>query len=419
MSSMQVPTGPARARTGRGVVGWGVAALALAVVLWATQRQVIWWMADWRVYDVAVRAVLDGDGRLYDVTAPPLSAELRFAAPFNYPPFAALVLLPFAVLPWDVLAVVWTALKLVALGLVVARCLDALRVDRARRRWVLPAFLAGLLLVDPVFTDVQVGNINTFLLALVVLDLTRPVGARGRGALVGLAAAIKITPGFFVLYLLVTRQYRAAGWAAAGLGTVAVGAAVLPRDSWRYWTDVVVRPERVFAPQFTHNQSLRGVLVRLQGTAEQNLGWLLLAVVVGLLGLALAVGLHRRGEEIAAITVCGVVTALVSPFSWNHHWIWLVPGLVLLWVVAARRRSGAVWAVTAVVTLIFLTRPYLFATFDPIDGFGLGPVAQLLAASYVLTGLALLALAEGHRRASVAHPAAYRAPVDGKEGVSR
>lgn len=373
-------------------------AVVLAVLLWVAERNVIWWMADWRVYQVAVEAIWQGDGRLYDVTAPPLSDELQFGAPFNYPPFAALLLAPLALLPWDLLSIVWGAGKILALTVVVWRCLAAAGVQR-RRVALTAAAVLGFQLVDPIFTDLQVGNVNIFILLLVVVDLTRRPGARWRGALVGLAAAIKITPGLFIVYLLVTRQFRAAVTAVAAFtATVAVGAVVLPRDSWRYWTSVMFQPERVFTAEFTHNQSIRGAVARLLGTVDNPVPWLLLAAVVTVGGLVLAVGLHRRGDELAALVVCGVVTVLVSPFSWNHHWIWVVPAVVLMWTVAARTRSAGWWAALVVTLLMFLLRPYLFASFDPTRGFGLSPLSQLLAASYVFAGLGLLGWAEAYRR---------------------
>lgn len=390
-------------------------AAVLAVLLWVAERDVIWWMADWRVYEVAVDAIWQGDGRLYDVTAPPLSDELRFGAPFNYPPFAALLLAPFAVLPWDALSIVWNTGKILALTVVVWRCLAAAGVDR-RRVGLTAAAVLGFQLVDPIFTDLQVGNINIFILLLVVVDLTRRPGAPWRGALVGLAAAIKVTPGLFVVYLLVTRQFRAAATAVAAFGaTVAAGAVVLPRDSWRYWTSVMFQPERVFTPEFTHNQSIRGVVARLAGSADNPVPWLLLAGVVGIAGLVLAAGLHRRGEELAAVVVCGVLTVLASPFSWNHHWIWVVPAVILMWTVAARTRSAGWWSAVVLTLLMFVLRPYLFASFDPTRGFGLSPLSQLLAASYVLAGLGLLGWAEAYRRRLPAAPAVVAAPPSTKE----
>ncbi|MEW9547205.1 glycosyltransferase 87 family protein [Nonomuraea sp. NPDC050783] len=374
-------------------------AVALSVLLWAAQRTIIWWMADWNVYYMSSEVVLRGGGDLYDVVAPPLGPDLQFNAPFNYPPFAALLLTPFSLLGVDALSLVWNTLKMLALGGVVWVSLGAVAVPRGRRRLVLTAVVVTLVqFLDPVLQDVQVGNINVFIL-LAFLDLMRPQGARGKGVLVGLAAGVKITPGIFIVYLLLTRQFRAAATATVTfLGTVAVAFAVLPADSLRYWSSAMWEPDRVFIPEFTYNQSLRGVVVRLLGNDDNNLLWLALAAVTFVAALAIGAGLHRRGMNFEGVLVVAIAMLLISPFSWIAHWVWIVPVLVLLWTMARRTRSRWLWALTVFVLLVFLLRPYMFASFNPLQGYGLSPGAQLLAATFVITGVLLVALAEVYRR---------------------
>ncbi|MGP4100217.1 glycosyltransferase 87 family protein [Nonomuraea sp. KM90] len=374
-------------------------AITLSILLWAAQRTVIWWMADWNVYYMSSEVVLRGGGDLYDVVAPPLGPDLQFNAPFNYPPFAALLLTPFSFLGVDVLSVVWSTLKMLTLGGVVWVSLKAVGVPYGRRRLVLTAVIVTVVqLLDPVLQDVQVGNINIFIL-LAFLDLMRPDGARGKGILVGLVAGIKITPGIFIVYLLVTRQFKAAVTATVTfLATVGVAFLVLPADSLRYWTSAMWEPDRVFIPEFTYNQSLRGVVVRFLGNDDNNLLWLALAALTFVAALAIGAGLHRRSMNFEGILVVSIAMLLISPFSWIAHWVWIVPVLILLWTMSRRVRSRWLYALTTFVVLVFMLRPYMFASFNPLEGYGLSPGAQLLAASFVIAGVLLLALAEVYRR---------------------
>jgi alpha-1,2-mannosyltransferase len=233
-----------------------------------------------------------------------------------------------------------------------------------RRGW-LTVGLAGLLLwCEPVYETVAFGQINLLVAVLVLADLVRPELARWRGALVGVAAGIKLTPLFFVLYLLVTRRFRAAGTALAGFGVTAViGAAVLPGDSFAFWSGAFADPARVGSPEHPGNQSLRGLIARAFGDwPGQRLLWLAGAAVLAVLGLWLAARLSARGGELVAVLLCGLTATVVSPFSWVHHWVWVAALLIVLADQAvrqgterrgtARRGSARRWAGLAVVAAV-------------------------------------------------------------------
>lgn len=374
--------------------------LLTAVVLAVVQRLMVatsgsWladlWLADLRVYLLGGETVLAG-GQLYDVRAAAVSGT-DFAAPFTYPPFAAVLFAPLTWVPAAALGPLWDVAKLVCLQIVVWLTLGAAGVPPGRRRWIATlAAVALALLLDPVGQDLLVGQVNIFLMLLVLADLLRLQGARWRGAGVGLAAGIKLTPAIFVLYLLATRRFREAGTAiAVFLSTVAVGVLAAPASSWRYWTVSLWQADRVAEAQITLNQSLRGVLVRLLQTTDVALPWLAAALVVTVAGVALAAARSQR-NPLEGVLACAITGILVSPHSWIHHWVWIVPVLAVLVVRAAGGGGPAWWGATAVVVVVFTARPYLFAVADPRDALGLGAVAQLLAASFVLVGVLLLVL---------------------------
>ncbi|PVG82907.1 hypothetical protein DDE18_11205 [Nocardioides gansuensis] len=306
----------------------------LAVLLYVHARGGV--LLDLDVYLAGVRRMWDGHS-LYG--QPP--GDL----PFTYPPFAALVLAPLALLPTWVAYAVWSAVS----------CAALVAIGRAaglsgRRWWLVPAALA----LEPVWMTLHFGQVNLVLAALVIADLVHR-DHRGRGIATGVAAGIKLTPLVFLAFLVVTRQWRTLRAAAAAFAaTVSLPFLVVPGEAARFWTDVLPDASRIGAPWYAANQGVMGVLARL-GHDETWVRpvWLVLATATALGALALSRGLWTRGDGVAAVAATGLAGLLASPVSWSHHWVWVVPLAPVLW-----RWRGP--AVAAVWTAGFVLAPFLW-----------------------------------------------------------
>jgi alpha-1,2-mannosyltransferase len=177
-----------------------------------------------------------------------------------------------------------------------------------------------------------------------------------RGVLVGLTGAIKLTPLAFVTFFLVRRERRAALTAIATFALAsAAGAIVFPGDSWDYWTSTVRDTDRVGNLSYAGNQSIRGVIERLDvhgavGTAL----WIAAALAVGLLALWVAFRLRNRGDDHLALLVIGAAALVDAPVSWTHHW--LLAGLALALAAASAHRPIE-RALIGVATVIYLVGP--------------------------------------------------------------
>ena len=102
------------------------------------------------------------------------------------------------------------------------------------------------------------------LLGLIMVDVLALRRTPRAGTLIGLAAAIKLTPLIFIPLLWFAGRRRAALTAAATFGGgAAVAAAALPGDSWRFWTTEVFTVSRLGHITSVGNQSLNGALMRL------------------------------------------------------------------------------------------------------------------------------------------------------------
>jgi alpha-1,2-mannosyltransferase len=339
-----------------------------------------WPLWDVQVYQWGGQQAATGGGALLYAPGGPFS--------FTYPPFAAVLFAAFSGAPPGVLKLVLTAGSLVALLVLCGQALAAAGVRP--RPGIVFAVSALALLTRPVAYTLHLGEINLILAVLIGADLLRREdGAWWQGIGTGLAAGIKLTPLIFVAYLVLTGRVRAAATAGTAFAlTVAAGFAWLPAGSRTFWLGgVFYNQRRIGDPANPSDQSLAGAVARLAGTGDPpRAWWLAAALVAGLAGLAVAVWAHRRGYRLAGFLCCAFTGLLVSPFSWTHHWVWVVPLLVWLIATAWRRRTAAWWMLAAGAAT-------LFSSLVPLPWPGHPADAGKMAASdlYVLAGLGVLA----------------------------
>ena len=286
---------------------------------------------DLRVYRGAVRWWLQGRP-LYDFVLPHTSKG------FTYPPFAVLVLLPAAVGSATTAEVLLTLVSTALVVLTTWMLLTPVAVRHGLPRWFVVALAVPLVIaLEPIRETLGWGQVGLLLLALALADVAALRSGRPwAGACLGVAAAIKVTPGLFVVYLLLSGRRRAAAVAAGTfLAATGLGFALGPRDSVRFWTRELWETGRVGAAERTSDQSLLGLMARLADRERPDrLLWALLAAAVAVVGLRRAVRAARAGDELTGVTLTGLVSCLVSPIAWTHHFFWIVPAVVVLLDVA-------------------------------------------------------------------------------------
>ena len=339
---------------------------------------------DLDVYREAGRYALHGR----DPYSPGFGDSLRIKLPFTYPPFAALVFAPLALLPRSALLVGWTAL---CIGLFAVIVHVAVRPALLARGWSHPVVLAaaaGILVWSvPVAQTISYGQINLVLVAACLLDcgVTPRASGRRRGVLVGIATAIKLTPGIFIVYFALTRQRAAAARAAVtAAACAALAFVVAPGPSREFWLHLVFDDRRPGSPAYYGNQSLLGALERL------HLAWLWvpLGLALGCVGLWRATRAHRAGAEVTAVALVGLTAVVVSPISWQHHAVWIVPAAAALIAWATTPKRAAV-AILAVAVFLF---PLDFWG-QRLSSLGSSPlIAEVLRNAYAMAFIALLLL---------------------------
>ena len=291
-------------------------------------------MVDLAVYVDGARHLTDGT--LYDFFSEPLHL------PFTYPPFSAMIFLPLTWLPWTLLRILWQIASFGAIGVMAYSTLRLLgragpKAPSPLRhvRGIVVTITALGLWLEPVRTTFNYGQINLFLAALL---LAGAVAGKEwmAGFSVGIAAGVKLTPAITGLYYLLQRRWSAVIWSVVFfVATIGVALVVLPDETVRYFTKLIFDPGRTGPVWSAINQSLRGAIARLAGQDLTSL-WLVAAVAAGLLGLWVAWVCLKADDRAAAFLAVQFTGLLISPISWSHHWVWVLP--LLLWCLFGPRQ---------------------------------------------------------------------------------
>ncbi len=284
-----------------------------------------------------------------------------------YTPAWALVHAPLVPFPPRVAAAAAFLVGLLAAAVVLAALRRLARPapteDGAFAASALALALAGRF----VLRDLADGGPNLALLALVLSGLL--LWARGRdaagGALVGVATALKWTPGLFLAWLAWKREWRAfaAGLAAAAALTAAPalvnGPAWLAAHLGTWGRNVAAGvasadpATAVLGPEAAGNLALRPALARLLAAPPASLpsdratwpgllglppGTASVATALAALALLAAVAWRLRGpvpsreapEVAVEIAAVALLALLLSPIAWRSHVVAALPALFLL-----------------------------------------------------------------------------------------
>ncbi|MEU4424590.1 glycosyltransferase 87 family protein [Actinoplanes sp. NPDC024001] len=299
----------------------GLAVITVGIIYLAARRNEYF---DSKVYYGAIQYWFRDGGMVYDWMRP----ETPYG--FTYPPFAGLVMLPMAYLPFPAVVVLACLGTVVTTGLLVWWLAGPMIRRKGWTPWF--AFAVALCLAlsfEPVRETFTFGQVNTLLLALVTADMLFGVARNRRwaGVGIGLAVAIKLTPGVFILYLLVTRRWRAAATAiGAAAGATLLAGALFVDQSREFWTSALWDTNRVGLLYYLSNQSERGFLARLPIDTVESAVWL--ACVLATLGFWAWRVSRAPDDVLGGLALTGVLGCLISPVTWIHHCVWLIPALI-------------------------------------------------------------------------------------------
>ncbi|MEV5833832.1 mannosyltransferase [Nocardia sp. NPDC052112] len=294
--------------------------------------------------------------RLYDFTYAEKTPD--FPLPFTYPPFAALVFFPLHYFPFTVIAVFWLLAIAVALYAVVwiafELILGAERMREPRWRTAAVWWTAIGIWMEPVRTTIDYGQVNVFLVLGAMLAV-RSSRWWLSGGLIGVIAGIKLTPAISGLYFVARRRWGTALWSAVVFGaTVGVSFLINHKEAGRYFGTLLGDADRIGPVGSVWNQSLRGASSRLLGHDVKSGPWWLAAVVIVAALAFLAWRALGPDDRLGTLIIVQLFGLMVSPISWSHHFVWLLPTVMWLVYGPLRQAPGArilagYWLVTTLV----------------------------------------------------------------------
>ena len=319
-------------------------AIAAVVVLLYRLAQFVYWVGriqwgyDFSAYWAAANRLIAGSSPYQPAQlAATYSPQQQFL--YLYPPPLAAAVTPLAGLApsdYHVANWAWFAVGAVVLtGTVYAisrseRLSERFDLLAGRRGWLW--LLVGALAFPPVVAELVLGNVHLLLLGLLGLAWlgVRRGGTRGdalAGIGIGLATIIKVFPGLLIVWLLVTRRFRAAGLAVLAAAVVAL--ATLPITGVQPWLDYPRVLANLGSPVDTADTLAPTVWL------APLLGFDVARLLVDAAGLALVVllGLASRGRAgatTAASFGAAVATSiLVAPALYQHYLAILVLAFLL------------------------------------------------------------------------------------------
>ncbi|MEE6137425.1 mannosyltransferase [Mycobacterium sp. 050128] len=320
-------------------------------------------------------AALDHPGTLYDFVYSEHTPD--FPLPFTYPPFAAIVFYPLHLVPFGLAGFLWLVAMMAALYASVRISQRLLGVPPGGGRRVAMAWTAITIWIEPLRNNFDYGQINVFLM-LAVLWAIYTTRWWLSGLLVGVAAGIKLTPAIAGVYLVGVRRFAAAAFSAVVFfGTIALSVLIAGDQTRYYFTELLGDAHRVGPIATSINQSWRGGISRILGHDAGFGPLVLLAIAVTAVLAILAWRAVDCSDRLGKLLVVELFALLMSPISWTHHWVWLVP--LMMWLIQgpwrerpAMRVAGWGWLALTIVgvpwLLLFaqpniwqISRPWYFA----------------------------------------------------------
>jgi hypothetical protein len=321
---------------------------------------------------------------------------------YLYPPLFAIAMLPLAFVPYGPAFALWLGINV----LLLAASLWIFLAGRRERSLLVPAscaLLAGAFY--PVWHHLKIGQSSLLVLLLLAATLALLIRRRDTAAGLVLAVAIllKLTPGILLALLVMKRRWRAVGAAVAGVLALTLLSSLVTgvQPQVTYFGKMV--PLLGSGTAFYPNQSLNGFLTRLLDAGDYRKADLSLdlqaprilatALAAGVVILSLlAIARRRRGGESREALEDGfatlvVASLLVSPISWEHHYVII---LLPAWILIRRwgdRGASSRPAVVATGVALALTGSYI--GLRVFEKFGPGPLGPLLSSAAFTGGLVL------------------------------
>lgn len=341
--------------------------------------------------------------------------------PFTYPPFGAWVLSPLTWFDYE------TAARLMIMAIALQTAVIVALIGRSLgwswgSAFAIAPWVAILVqqCLEPFTQSVGFAQVNTAMMALVMIDVAAPPSWKGRGVASGLAAAIKLTPAIAVLIFLLRRQWRSAiTMVATSLTVTLLSWVISPGESARFFFDAMWDPQRAGDAYYAGNQNLKGFVARALPENAWSITWAITVALALVAAIWLCLRIQAAAtsvvtsrsasdavaapsavattpapvlpENLATLLTAAVIMTLgllVSPITWSHHWVWGLASVVALIAVTLRLKSAPLAALALVQGALFIMAPHWWFSHGQVNELHWNVVEQLVGSSYTLAAIA-------------------------------
>jgi alpha-1,2-mannosyltransferase len=312
---------------------------------------------------------------------------------FTYPPLAVLPFIPLSHLHAPITRGVWTFLTIAALLYTLFVVLTRLKIER----WSLPVIMAAVLVSDPVRMNVGQGQASVFVGCSALLGMV--IAAVPGGALLAVAASVKLTPAVWILPLTMSRtrseRRRILGFCAAGVVLLTASLSIGIQTNIDYLTKVLPETKRVGFQGSISNNSIVGLFAHwhITGIVPLAADFALGATLI------LALAWCARGSRLSTVEcrvyfalAAGLLTYLVTPISWTHHCMFapMAAGILIV--------RGRPWI--GLVSLLIWVLPVMFIAVEHTSGVSSAAIQTIrpvnLLVLFVLVTQLIVQGAQGH-----------------------
>ncbi|MER0069953.1 glycosyltransferase 87 family protein [Corynebacterium sp. KPL2850] len=383
---------------------------------------------DMVVYREGVKAFLEHRS-VYSAPMPAGDIQL----PFIYPPFGALAMVPLTAfdaidhtLADNIMVILSDLFVLVCLYFV-------FRAVLKKPEFLLPVTAVTWAIVlhfEPVDLNNNYAQINIVVMALVIFDLVPRKRFLPQGILVGVAAAIKITPLAMLLYFLVRKEWKQIATALLSAVVATLLAAAFRWDPFvEFFSFKLLEmgsgSDFGVGTEYQSNSSIKGAIQRVYPSAESmeangltiGLAWLAASVIVVVLAAWLIKRLCREHLLVDAQLVTALTVLLISPVSWSHHWVWLTL-VIPVFIYRAWSWLSTGWAARSLLavliawSVLLLTVPPKWWWGDQVDVHAMNHVQKFWVDDFVwLTVLTVALYAAAFCAAQRAHATSNATPA--------
>ena len=396
------------------------------IAAWAIgYRQVIGYShvsPDFESYFLASKVLANGENPylLENLSYAKNTDDLPF--PYLYTPIAAQLVTPITTLDFSEAAIIWGLFLVTTYGLCIfltgifcLRITQNLHANASKHKWVTLAVSLVFGVWFPYIINIQIGQINIFILFLLMIYLfalaeNKPFTA---GLLLGFCTIVKIVPAFLLLCHLRSDKKFFVGFVLGIMSMLGFSILLFGLTPWADFVEALpkfsygTQVEGLWEISAVYNIALSGTLARIFHDDARSVFMAAIALGIPVLLYFCTTAKRYPIQSFPFFIQIGIATILMvlfSPIAYVHHIIWLYPFLFLygLYIVIQQNKLKYLFLAVYSILLIIINIDFTFKYYAwsintwtliylPINTIGLAILVLMMMVSLKITKPLMLA----------------------------